>query len=305
MEDVKFVINFDYPNNSEDYVHRIGRTGRSNNTGTAYTLFTYQNASKASDLVAVLKEANQVVNPKLYDLGKSNSHGSNRNSRYGNRSGGGGSGGGNPGVNAFRTNRPFGNNNLNGNRSNGFGNGTENAFRRDRPENGAGSRFSDGPSRFSNADGASRYPSSSMNGSTGTSRFSNNLNSSNATASSNNSTNSSNLRYGNSNDMRYGGNDGTSGGVGGLRGEGGSRFSAPNPPSATSRFSNNDAYPSKSATASSGNDFYQNASSNKYGENKAKLPTTNSSTNGTAGGMPYPPPYTAAHMFSYPPPTIH
>lgn len=64
VEDVKFVINFDYPNNSEDYVHRIGRTGRSNNTGTAYTLFTYQNASKANDLIQVLKEANQVsINP--------------------------------------------------------------------------------------------------------------------------------------------------------------------------------------------------------------------------------------------------
>lgn len=60
MEDVKFVINYDYPNNSEDYVHRIGRTGRSNNTGTAYTLFTHQNAAKAGDLINVLKEANQV-----------------------------------------------------------------------------------------------------------------------------------------------------------------------------------------------------------------------------------------------------
>jgi superfamily II DNA/RNA helicase len=25
VDDVKFVINFDYPNNSEDYIHRIGR----------------------------------------------------------------------------------------------------------------------------------------------------------------------------------------------------------------------------------------------------------------------------------------
>lgn len=61
MEDVKFVINYDYPNNSEDYVHRIGRTGRSNNTGTAYTLFTSQNGPKANDLINVLKEANQVI----------------------------------------------------------------------------------------------------------------------------------------------------------------------------------------------------------------------------------------------------
>jgi ATP-dependent RNA helicase DDX5/DBP2 len=42
-EDVKnitHVLNYDYPNNSEDYVHRIGRTGRAGAKGTAITLFT-------------------------------------------------------------------------------------------------------------------------------------------------------------------------------------------------------------------------------------------------------------------------
>ncbi|KAH9636426.1 hypothetical protein HF086_013480 [Spodoptera exigua] len=68
VEDVKFVINYDYPNNSEDYVHRIGRTGRSHNTGTAYTLFTPNNSAKAKDLMCVLQEANQVVNPKLMEM---------------------------------------------------------------------------------------------------------------------------------------------------------------------------------------------------------------------------------------------
>ncbi|KAJ9590946.1 hypothetical protein L9F63_016044, partial [Diploptera punctata] len=68
VEDVKFVINFDYPSSSEDYVHRIGRTGRSQRTGTAYTFFTPSNARQASDLVAVLREANQVINPKLYEM---------------------------------------------------------------------------------------------------------------------------------------------------------------------------------------------------------------------------------------------
>ena len=68
VEDVKFVINFDYPSSSEDYVHRIGRTGRSQRTGTAYTFFTIQNAKQAADLVAVLKEANQVINPKLLEM---------------------------------------------------------------------------------------------------------------------------------------------------------------------------------------------------------------------------------------------
>lgn len=68
MDDVKFVINFDYPSNSEDYVHRIGRTGRRDKTGTAYTFFTPSNAAKANDLISVLREAKQVVNPKLQDL---------------------------------------------------------------------------------------------------------------------------------------------------------------------------------------------------------------------------------------------
>jgi len=59
VDDIKFVINYDYPNNSEDYVHRIGRTGRRDKTGTAYTLFTPDNAAKARDLMGVLSEAKQ------------------------------------------------------------------------------------------------------------------------------------------------------------------------------------------------------------------------------------------------------
>ena len=45
-----------------------GRTGRKGNTGTSYTLFTPGNAPKARDLVAVLTEAKQVINPKLAEL---------------------------------------------------------------------------------------------------------------------------------------------------------------------------------------------------------------------------------------------
>lgn len=60
VDGIKFVINFDYPQNSEDYIHRIGRTGRSDTTGTSYALFTDSNAKQAKDLLAVLREANQV-----------------------------------------------------------------------------------------------------------------------------------------------------------------------------------------------------------------------------------------------------
>lgn len=71
VDDIKFVINFDYPATSEDYVHRIGRTARSNNTGTAYTFFTPANMKQAQDLMSVLKEANQAINPKLTQLAES------------------------------------------------------------------------------------------------------------------------------------------------------------------------------------------------------------------------------------------
>ncbi len=37
---VTHVINFDVPQHPEDYVHRIGRTGRAQNVGDAYTIYT-------------------------------------------------------------------------------------------------------------------------------------------------------------------------------------------------------------------------------------------------------------------------
>lgn len=68
VEDVKFVINYDYPNSSEDYIHRIGRTARSTNKGTAYTFFTPGNMRQARELIRVLEEARQAINPKLLQL---------------------------------------------------------------------------------------------------------------------------------------------------------------------------------------------------------------------------------------------
>lgn len=63
-------------------MHRIGRTGRSQRTGTAYTFFTPSNANKAADLVAVLKEANQVITSKLQEMAES------RGNSWGNSAGG-------------------------------------------------------------------------------------------------------------------------------------------------------------------------------------------------------------------------
>lgn len=81
VEDVKYVINFDYPNSSEDYVHRIGRTGRCQQAGTAYAFFTPTNQRQAKDLIAVLEEADQPVSAQLQDLAitaKTSQNGRNR-----------------------------------------------------------------------------------------------------------------------------------------------------------------------------------------------------------------------------------
>ena len=93
ITDVKFVINYDYPNSSEDYIHRIGRTGRAGNTGTAYTFFTQQNGNKAGSLIKVLSEANQNVPVGLAALASMNK-GNMGKSRWGNRRFGSGSNGG-------------------------------------------------------------------------------------------------------------------------------------------------------------------------------------------------------------------
>lgn len=115
-------MNFDYPSSSEDYVHRIGRTGRRDRKGTAYTFFTNNNAKQANELIDVLKEAKQEISQKLYELA-SNSwrYGKNVRKRYGGYGGGGFGGGSRFGGGASRTS--FG---AGGRPS--FGNGSSNGF---------------------------------------------------------------------------------------------------------------------------------------------------------------------------------
>ncbi|KAF2311447.1 hypothetical protein GH714_023088 [Hevea brasiliensis] len=49
------------PSSLEDYVQRIGRTGRAWPRGTAFTFFTNADAKFAGDLIKILKEAGQIV----------------------------------------------------------------------------------------------------------------------------------------------------------------------------------------------------------------------------------------------------
>ena len=68
VKDIKLVINYDFPNNCEDYVHRIGRTGRAGAKGMAITFFTDTNSKSARELSAILSEAKQEVPPALQQM---------------------------------------------------------------------------------------------------------------------------------------------------------------------------------------------------------------------------------------------
>jgi ATP-dependent RNA helicase RhlE len=45
IADVSHVINYDVPQHPEDYIHRIGRTGRAEHSGDAFTIMTAEDAS--------------------------------------------------------------------------------------------------------------------------------------------------------------------------------------------------------------------------------------------------------------------
>jgi len=62
IKDVMHVINYDMPTEVEEYVHRIGRTGRVGNTGRATSFFDMgDDHGIARDLVGMLRKAGQPV----------------------------------------------------------------------------------------------------------------------------------------------------------------------------------------------------------------------------------------------------
>ncbi|XP_008938724.1 PREDICTED: probable ATP-dependent RNA helicase DDX43, partial [Merops nubicus] len=65
VHDITHVFNFDFPRNIEEYVHRIGRTGRAGCTGVSITLVTEKDWRVASELTEILERAKQVVPSEL------------------------------------------------------------------------------------------------------------------------------------------------------------------------------------------------------------------------------------------------
>lgn len=69
IKHVTLIINYEYPLTTEDYVHRIGRTARNKEVGTAITLFDpVENAPLSRELVDVLKDADQPIPEELQKI---------------------------------------------------------------------------------------------------------------------------------------------------------------------------------------------------------------------------------------------
>jgi len=85
VDDIKHVVNFDFPNDVESYVHRIGRTGRRGRSGTAHSFITARpdDARLAKPLIKVLKQAEQEVPAALSNLVGMAPMGKGGNKRYG------------------------------------------------------------------------------------------------------------------------------------------------------------------------------------------------------------------------------
>lgn len=115
IPNVTMVVNYDLPTDIDDYVHRIGRTGRAGNTGKAVTFFNDNNRNVGRALADLLKEAHQEV-PEFLTRGGSGfggsgggnnarpgrgfgGHQASRDSRYSSSAFSRGSGGGGAGGN--------------------------------------------------------------------------------------------------------------------------------------------------------------------------------------------------------------
>ena len=73
INDLAMVINYDLPNEAENYVHRIGRTARAGKTGAAYSLCSEQDVYNLPDIEKYIEAKIPVVIPSEEDFEKDRS----------------------------------------------------------------------------------------------------------------------------------------------------------------------------------------------------------------------------------------
>lgn len=116
VKGIELVINYDLPDNSEDYVHRIGRTGRAGKTGRALSLVLPHELREVRNIERLINKKISISTRGSAQLGKSKEdfierrgEGKRRFSKQGGRQGSGGqSGGGHNKFNKFKRKRPGG-----------------------------------------------------------------------------------------------------------------------------------------------------------------------------------------------------
>ena len=90
IPNVTQVVNYDLPTNIDDYVHRIGRTGRAGHPGSALSFVNEKNSGVVRELVELLEEGHQEVPAWLIQMSSYGGGGGGRSGGGGRRSGRGG-----------------------------------------------------------------------------------------------------------------------------------------------------------------------------------------------------------------------
>ncbi len=127
IDNIDLVINYDVPNDGEDYIHRIGRTARAETDGVAYTFITEKEQNKFSSIEDLLgKPVDKLPVPEK--LGPGPEYNPRQSRRPG---GGGGHGGGGGSRRKFSDNRGTSSNRgPSGGRDNRSGNAPDHRGRR-------------------------------------------------------------------------------------------------------------------------------------------------------------------------------
>lgn len=66
VSDITHVVNFDFPRDLEDYIHRVGRTGRAGRKGVAISFFCPNETPRLTKkLIKLLREHKQKIPGEL------------------------------------------------------------------------------------------------------------------------------------------------------------------------------------------------------------------------------------------------